>query len=58
MKHIIVSIIIIAIVAIYMVYKCFEVFVNTVIPAYTEERLYYQLDMYGTKRLLLSKIPI
>jgi len=56
MRHLIIYTILIALVVLYSIYKVFEVLIN-LIPEEEEETIYYQLDMYATKRLLLTKIP-
>jgi len=58
MKHLIAYTVIIAFVCIYMIYKCFEYLINITIPQETEEPMYYQLDMFRMKRLILNKIKI
>lgn len=57
MRHLIIYTIILVLVFAYMIYKAFELLINTTVPS-EEDKIYYQLDMYGTKRLLLEKIKI
>lgn len=55
MRHLIIYTIILLLVAIYTIYKAFEFIIN-LIPEEEEDTIYYQMDMFRTKRLLLNKI--
>lgn len=56
MRHLIIYSIILVMVIAFMIYKVFELFIN--LPLDEDEEIVYQMDMFGTKRLLLEKIRI